>query len=193
MTKNTPPDNLKSANTSVNTSLGAKSLVFFRKNWVQNVIWVVLFLIVFLALRPFMQGDVIEGQVPYIQTESITSKAFDVQNLQKPYLIHFWATWCPICDTTQSGIEALAKDFPVINVATQSGDNEYLLAHAKENGMNPDLILNDKNGDLLRAFGARAVPASFIIDGEGNIRFIEVGFTTGVGLRLRFWWLNVFG
>jgi hypothetical protein len=32
-----------------------------------------------------------------------------------------------------------------------------------------------------------AVPASFIIDAEGNIRFVEIGFTTEMGLRLRLW------
>jgi hypothetical protein len=32
-----------------------------------------------------------------------------------------------------------------------------------------------------------AVPASFIIAADGQIRFVEVGYTTGMGLRLRLW------
>ncbi len=189
MTKNAPPNNLQPEKPSLISTI----LRVFRKNWVQNGIWIVLLLIIFLGLRPFMQGDVAQGQAPLIQGESITGKTIDLQSIQEPTLIHFWATWCPICSTTQSGIEALAKHHPVINIATQSGDNDFLLAHAKENNMNPDLIFNDFNGEILQAFGARAVPASFIIDTNGEIRFIEVGFTTGVGLRVRFWWLSVFG
>jgi hypothetical protein len=36
-------------------------------------------------------------------------------------------------------------------------------------------------------WGVRAVPASFIVDGAGQIRFLEIGYTTGAGLRLRLW------
>ncbi len=189
MSENIPSNNLKPEKPTLSSTAPA----FFRKKWVQNSLWVLAFTLIFFGLRPYMQGNVVEGQVPIIKGETITGKPFDLQNIQEPFLIHFWATWCPICDTTQSGIEALAKDYRVINIATQSGDDAYLLAHAKENNMNPDLILNDKDGKIMQAFGARAVPASFIIDAEGQIRFIEVGFTTGVGLRLRFWWLSIWG
>jgi hypothetical protein len=33
----------------------------------------------------------------------------------------------------------------------------------------------------------RGVPASFVLDGDGRIRFASVGYTTGVGLRGRLW------
>lgn len=48
-------------------------------------------------------------------------------------------------------------------------------------------VLTDRDGALSRAWGVHAVPASFIIAPDGQIRFIEVGFTTGIGLRLRLW------
>jgi len=31
------------------------------------------------------------------------------------------------------------------------------------------------------------VPASFIVDTDGKIRYVEIGYTTGIGLRLRLW------
>ncbi|MGE0082668.1 MAG: protein disulfide oxidoreductase, partial [Thiohalomonadaceae bacterium] len=40
---------------------------------------------------------------------------------------------------------------------------------------------------LAARYGVRAVPTTFIIDGAGRIRFREVGYTTGPGLRLRLW------
>jgi len=48
-------------------------------------------------------------------------------------------------------------------------------------------VLNDPDGVIATRWGVRAVPASFIVDGAGQIRFVEIGYTTGIGLRLRLW------
>jgi hypothetical protein len=45
----------------------------------------------------------------------------------------------------------------------------------------------------LRPWGVHAVPASFIISPDGQIRLIEVGYTTGPGLRLRLWLVGLMG
>lgn len=164
---------------------------FWKKGWVQNTLWILGAIVLYLAARPFMQGDVVHGQVPNIQTTSITGKPVNIQDYRgKPVLIQFWATWCPICAYEREGIERVAKKYNVINIATQSGSNAELLAFAKQNGMNPNLIVNDKDGKLMKAFGARAVPASFVVDKNGQIRFVEVGFSTSMGLKARLWYLK---
>ena len=166
----------------------------WQKNWFKNLLWIGGFIAVFLAVRPFMQGDVIHGQAPLMKVTSITGKTLDLQALNqegKPVLVHIWATWCPICSLSKGGVEEIAKDFAVINIATQSADDEQLLAYAAENDMNPDFIVNDLEGKWINLFGAKAVPADFIIDPQGNIAFVEVGFTTAWGLRLRLWWAGL--
>ncbi|NPA71578.1 MAG: redoxin domain-containing protein [Gammaproteobacteria bacterium] len=138
-----------------------------------------------------MQGDVVSGQAPEMKVHSITYQDYDLQQLTaqgKPVLIHVWATWCPICDVSKGGIESIAKDYTVLNIATQSADNDQLLDFAKQNEMNPDIIINDLDGKWLTRLGAKAVPADFIIAPNGEVAFVEVGFTTEWGLRLRLWW-----
>jgi alkyl hydroperoxide reductase subunit AhpC len=51
--------------------------------------------------------------------------------------------------------------------------------------------LNDEDGWISEKWGVHAVPASFIIDRTGRIRFVEVGYTTEIGLRLRLWWAGI--
>ncbi len=168
---------------------------WLQKKWVKNSLTVLVFLGFFLVLRTFMQGDVIEGKAPPLQVQSITGKTLDLQelNLQgKPVLVHIWATWCPICDLTKGGVESVANDYAVINIATQSGSDAELLAFAQANDMNPNIIVNDASGKWMQTFGAKAVPADFIIAPNGDISFIEVGFTSGWGLRLRLWWAKHF-
>ncbi|MBN2865131.1 MAG: redoxin domain-containing protein [Thiotrichales bacterium] len=164
---------------------------FWKKPWVKNVLTVLVFVAAYLTLRPFMQGDVIHGQVPPIELKSISGETFDLSNIQEPTLIHIWATWCPICGVTQGSVESVANDYKVINIATQSGDDQALFDYAKENEMNAAIIVNDFNGKLMSLFGSKAVPADFIIAPGGEIQFVEVGFTSELGLRLRLWWAGL--
>ena len=169
---------------------------FWKKNWVQNALTVLVLFGLYLLLRPYMQGNVVQGQAPIMHVQSITGKTMDLQALNqqgKPVLIHVWATWCPICDISKGGIESIANDYAVINIASMSADDEQLLAFAKENEMNPDIIVNDLEGKWQKVLGAKAVPADFIIAPNGEIAFIEVGFTTSFGLRLRLWWAGLSG
>lgn len=168
----------------------ALPIPFWQRRWVKNTLTGLLFIAIFLLVRPFMQGDVIEGKAPMMQVDSITQQAIDLQAINREgraVLVHFWATWCPICEVSISGIESIAQDYPVINIATQSGTHHNLLNYAHKHNMNPDLIVNDANGEWMRLFGAKAVPADFIVAPNGEITFIEVGLTTSWGLRFRLW------
>jgi len=167
------------------------TLSFLKKNWVQNLIWAIGFLIIFLTLRPFMQGDVVEGIAPNFIEQSMTGQTINLADYQgKPVLIHFWATWCPICEVELSGIESVAQDYQVIKIASTSGTNEDIIEYAKNNNMALDNIINDKDGTLMKRYGAKALPASFVLDSAGEIKFIEVGFTTSYGLKARLWSLE---
>ena len=167
----------------------------WNKPWIKNGLTALLFLVAFMLLRPIMQGDVIHGQAPQMQVQTLTGKTIDLQAVNrqgKPVLVHLWATWCPICSLNQEGIESLSEDYTVINIATQSTDDQQLLVYARENEMNPDIIVNDLDGKWMAIFGAKAVPANFVIAPSGEISFVEVGFTTEWGLRLRLWWAQYY-
>jgi alkyl hydroperoxide reductase subunit AhpC len=53
-------------------------------------------------------------------------------------------------------------------------------------------IVLDPDGRLARAWGVRSLPTSFVVDREGEIRTVEVGYTTELGLRARLWLARVF-
>jgi len=86
-----------------------------------------LILIVLSAIRFWMQRDVVSGTAPNINNVMLNGQHFDLyQNSKRPILVHFWATWCPVCKLEQSNIENIAKDNHVITIAMQSGNNEEL-------------------------------------------------------------------
>ncbi|NWG31892.1 MAG: protein disulfide oxidoreductase [Rhodocyclaceae bacterium] len=102
-------------------------------------------------------------------------------------LVVFWATWCKVCKANAGTIEAIAQDWPVITVAMQSGEREEVAEFLEERGWKVPAIADD-DSNIAEAWGVRAVPAHFVVDPAGHIRFRVVGYTTSWGLRARLWW-----
>jgi len=164
---------------------------WWKKNWIQNILWGLAFLAIFLILRPYMQGEVAEGAAPNIEAANLKGDAIALSDFKgQPVMVHFWATWCPICELEASNIESVAEDYAVINIATQSGSDLELIDYAKQNGLATQNIVNDMNGSLFQQYGAKAIPATFFIDESGQISTVEVGYTTTIGMVLRLWWLD---
>jgi peroxiredoxin len=168
-----------------------KLKALWQNKWINNGVWLMGFLVIYLTLRPFMQGDVVKDIAPNFSATTLAGEQIQLSDFQgEAVLIHFWATWCPICEFSRDGIEKVAQDYQVISIATQSGDNAALLAYAQQHEMNPALIVNDADGALFNLYGARAVPADFIINANGEVAFVEVGLSSSWGMRARLWWAN---
>jgi alkyl hydroperoxide reductase subunit AhpC len=91
----------------------------------------------------------------------------------------------------QNAIASIAHDNPdVITIAMQSGKPEDVARYMSEQGISFPVV-NDPNGGISGTWGVHAVPASFIVSPDGQIRFVEVGYTTGIGLKLRLWWAGI--
>lgn len=160
----------------------------WRQNRLFRYAFDLLVLILFIAgIRAYTMRDMTSGVAPQIQSKTLQGQAVDLHQADKrPVLLHFWASWCPICSLEQDSIEALSKDFNVITIAMQSGENDEVSQHLMENNLTFPVI-NDPNGLISQSYGISGVPSSFIIDDKNLIRFAESGYTTGVGLRLRLW------
>jgi peroxiredoxin len=104
----------------------------------------------------------------------------------RPVLVYFWATWCPVCRLDQGAVEAVARDHRVVTVAMQSGDAAAVAAHLTERGLSFPVLI-DEDGAVAAAWGVRGVPTAFVVDGDGQIRYVTTGVTTRWGLRLRLW------
>jgi len=139
----------------------------------------------FLGLRAWLQQDMASGAAPPLAGTTLDGQAFDLEAFpERPVLVHFWASWCRICRLEQDSIAAIARDWPVITVAIQSGYAPAVRAFLEQEGLDFPVI-NDPDGVLARRWGVVGVPASFIIDKHQRIVFRERGYTTGAGLRAR--------
>jgi thiol-disulfide isomerase/thioredoxin len=156
--------------------------------WKIYLIQVLIFLIVVVGIRYWQQRDIVLGPAPELYGITIDGSPYILpRHPAKPVLVYFWATWCPICRVEQGTIASLAKDKGnVVGVAMQSGSKSEVLKYMKEQGI-AFPVVNDEYGMFAQAWGVQGVPTSFIIAPDGKIRNVEVGYTTGIGLRLRLW------
>jgi peroxiredoxin len=151
---------------------------------------IALLILAVYLLHLWQTRDTVQGVAPPLSGSTLSGASFDLQDQRgKPLVVHFWATWCPICQLEVGSIDALAQDYPLISVAMQSGSEAAIKAYLKENDLSFPVI-SDPDGRLAANWGVRGVPTTFIIDEAGNIRFTEVGYTTGPGLRARLWWMD---
>ena len=162
-----------------------------NKKYYRLIVELTLILVILFAVRFWVQLDVASGTAPNISAFMLDGQYFDLyQNKPRPILVHFWATWCPVCKFEQSNIENIAKDHPVITIAMQSGDEHELNQFMREEKLSFNVI-NDESGELSRKYIIRGVPVSFIVNKENKIEFVEVGYTTELGLRMRLWWAGL--
>jgi len=156
--------------------------------WAERGAWIALAAAIFFGVRVYQQRTLIEGPAPALQAALLDGTVFDLAAVRdRPVLVYFWATWCPVCRLEQGSIESLAEDHRVIAMAMQSGDSNEVANYMRKHGLRVPVI-NDPIGAYAAEWGVRATPTSFIVDRTGQIRFREVGYTTEIGLRMRLWW-----
>lgn len=146
-----------------------------------------LMLAVYLAARAWMQKDMVSGVIPSIESQDLTGKPVSLADYRDgPVLVHFWATWCSVCEFEKGAISKVNEDWPVLSIAMQSGNTAQITNYMEKNQLDWRTIVDD-TGRIASKFGVHGVPATFVVDRDGNIKFKETGITTSWGLRLRLW------
>ena len=126
------------------------------------------------------EGDMAPGfELPVLGGE--TTKSLSASHGKVRY-IDFWASWCPPCRVSVPEIVALQRDlggsrFEVIaiNVDERLDDALRFLEHYP---MNYD-VLSDPQGATAAAYALPGMPTSFVVDPEGRVTLVHVGFRRG--------------
>lgn len=148
--------------------------------------WVML-LVAFFMLSAFLDRGLVRGTPPPIAASDLDGKPVEWPGVNdKPTLLYFWATWCPLCRTMQHSIRSVAGDHSVVTVALQSGTDAELRSYLQRQGLTIRVV-SDPAGAIAERYGLRGVPALFFIDRNGRVRFAATGYTTEIGIRIRLW------
>ena len=125
-------------------------------------------------------GDVAPGfALPVLGGESTRSLS---ESHGKVRYIDFWASWCPPCRVSVPAIVALQEelggdrfDVIAINVDERTDD---ALRFLERHPTNYD-SLSDPRGETAEAYSLLGMPTSFVLDPEGRVTLVHVGFKRG--------------
>lgn len=94
----------------------------------------------------------------------------------KPTLVSFWATWCPPCVAEMPSIQALYNDYKdqVNFVLISEEEPQKVRKFSDKNDYNLPMFLYGRGLD--KQFQTRSIPATFLIDKDGNIHIKRIGF-----------------
>ncbi|EGK15291.1 bifunctional peptide-methionine (S)-S-oxide reductase MsrA/peptide-methionine (R)-S-oxide reductase MsrB [Psychrobacter sanguinis] len=140
--------------------------------------------------RDMLPSDVLNQlkQLPQL-TQGLGNTGSQVIDSNKPTLVKFWASWCPLCLGTLEETESWRKDkafagLNVISVASPGHLNEKEASEFKQwyAGVQADYpklpVLIDSSGSLINQLGVQVYPSWAILDKKGNlVRLVKGNLT----------------
>lgn len=158
-----------------------------RRRWRRYFIELIIVVAVFGAIQAWNSRGSARGPAPALAGVDTTASAVSLPAAPgRPTVVHFWATWCGICEFMDESVSALAQDHAVVTVALRSGPPSAVAAHLLANDLDFSAIVDEQGINGAR-WGVRGVPTTFFLDADGKIQDVTVGYTSWLGLRLRLW------
>jgi cytochrome c biogenesis protein CcmG/thiol:disulfide interchange protein DsbE len=120
--------------------------------------------------------DVESGQDPAL-VQSVLEPGLKTPDLKKEVsLVNVWGSWCIACLSEHPLLMDLAeqKQVPIHGIAWRD-DPSASVRWLARNGDPYDLIGQDPVSEAAIAFGVTGAPETFVIDGDGIIRYKHIG------------------
>lgn len=164
-----------------------KLLSIIKTVLLYGLVFVVVYTVINWWRQPVMPAN------PQLQLTDYQGQAVDLAELSadKPTLIYFWGTWCPICRTTSPSVNTLAAqgNYPVVTIAIKSGTNQELRSYLNEHNYNFTTV-NDQEGDIFADWQGQVTP-SYVILKDGEMTQGLTGIQPLWSLKLRLWFSSI--
>ena len=156
------------------------------------LIYGLVFAVIYTAInwwrQPVMPAN------PQLQLTDYQGQSVDLAAMSrdKPTLVYFWGTWCPVCRVTSPTIDKLAaaNDYPVVTIAIKSGSDQELHSYLTEHNYQFTTV-NDQEGEIFADWQGQVTP-SYVVLKDGEMTQGLTGMQPLWSLKLRLWLSEVF-
>lgn len=132
-----------------------------------------------------LEKQIIKQPAPDFSLSDLNGGRVSLKSLRgKTVVIDFWATWCGPCKSSFPGMQK------AVEMYKDNNDIQFLFINSWENVEDkrqnaqdfikeknyPFHVLLDSDNKVIENYRVSGIPTKFVIDKEGNIRFMSVGF-----------------
>lgn len=127
------------------------------------------------APKPSVTVGVERQALPEATFRDDSGKVVSVADFKgKVVLVNLWATWCPPCVAELPALDMLharlrSKGFAVVAVSLDRGDMKVVTDFLSARGVEHLAAYQDADRDISRKWEYSGIPASFLIDRDGNL------------------------
>lgn len=136
--------------------------------------------LLFLALAvPAVCHAVSVGEpAPFFKLKGIQNKIYQLKDFKnKVVFINFWASWCSPCRKELPLLDELqARYKDLVVLAINIDEDKEIAEQFIQQYHIQSLVLFDSKIEVVSQYEAVAMPTSFILDGDGIVRFLHYGF-----------------
>lgn len=119
------------------------------------------------------------GPAPALHLVDLDGRAFDLDARRGHWVfVHFWASWCVPCRREMPSIQRMAEALqdrgPMVVLVNTAEDEDTIFEFL--GAVAPELAsLMDRDGLVTEAWQPRGLPATYLVDPDGRLRFRALG------------------
>lgn len=119
---------------------------------------------------PFRHEALNQGpRLPSVELERADGTRFSTSTLMdRRVLLHFWATTCPPCREELPTLIARGREVEGLELLLVTTDEDWAFVRQFFGGEIPREVVREPSGALVRTFGVRDLPDSYLLDGAGR-------------------------
>ena len=139
--------------------------------------------------RPGEEGALAVGvSAPEFKLADLRGQQVSLSQFRgKVVILDFWATWCGPCRLSMPILEKLQEEHPndlkLLAINLEEPRDEVRDYVARRNIRTT--VLLDLEGKVGRIYGSESIPMQVLIDKNGIIRDVKIGFSPRMGDQLR--------
>jgi len=163
-------------NTSTRRAVGA---------WVVRIL---VFVGMFALISQWQQSGLIDSgdRAPDFEATSVAGESVRLSDFRgKPVILHFWATWCGVCQREFAMLKALhdsiADEAVLLTIVVD--DTPDLEQFVEQRGLDYPILRGSRA--LIEQYKVNAFPTNYFLDAEGIVRSRTVGMTTRLAAQTR--------
>lgn len=141
--------------------------------------------------RPQPSDALTGNPAPDFKLQTLDGKEVTLAQLKgKTVILDFWATWCPPCRKGLPVVKKVADEFAdqgvVLYAVNQRETHDKVTGYLKDKkeleGLN---VLMDRQAHVAELYLVNGIPQTVIIDAQGVVREVHVGFSPEMEKTLR--------